>query len=86
MSVDESLIQQRTEIALAAIQAAYGAPEDEYGATGFIAYHLEELETCYWQEHFQTDEPTPQQVMKILILDAHWSDDDDDGIDIFDFT
>lgn len=81
MSVDEPLIQQRTEIARAAIQAAYGTPEDEYGATGFIEHHLEELETCYWQEHLQTDEPTPQQVMGILILQAHWGDDDDDGIE-----
>lgn len=86
MSAHESIIQQRTDIALAAIKAVYGNPEDDYGATGFIEHHLATLATSYWQAHLQTDSPTPQQVITILVLQSHWGDDDDDGVDVFDFT
>ena len=79
-------IEKRTEIALSAIKAAYGTPDDEFGATMFVSHHLEELDGSYWEKHLQTPSPEPNRVLDILTLQSHWGDEDDDGIDTFDFT
>ena len=69
-----------------AIKQAFGTAADEHGATLFVSHHLEELGDDYWQKHCGTDRPAPGQVLNILTLRSHWGDDDDDGIDTFDFS
>ena len=86
MSANTKEIQKRTEVALSAIKAAYGTSDDEFGATLFVSHHLEELDASYWEKHLQTASPDPIRVLEMLTLRSHWGDEDDDGIDTFDFT
>jgi len=79
-------IEKRKGIALAAIKAAFGTEDDEFGATLFVSHHLEEVEESYWIQHFQTPSPDPVRILDILVLQSHWGDEDEDGIDTFDFT
>ncbi len=86
MSAKATEIKKRTEIALAAIKSVHGTPDDEFGVTLFVSHHLEELDEVYWNKHLQTASPDPVRVLDILKLKSHWGDEDDDGIDNFDFT
>ena len=79
-------IERRTAAALAAIKASYGTAEAEYAATLFVSHHLEEIEAAYWTKHFGDPTPEPAQILDKLVLRSHWSDEDDDGLDTFDFT
>lgn len=79
-------IEKRKNIALAAIRSAFGAEEDEYGATLFVSHHLDEIEETYWQKHLGAAQPEPSLVLDILELRSHWSGEEDDGIETFDFT
>ena len=84
MSKDEAL---RREIAArAAIKQSFGTGEDESGADLFTSHHLVELESEYWQKHLGTSRPEPIRILDILELRSHWGDDDDNGLDVFDFT
>ena len=78
-------VERRKELALAAIKAAYGTEEDEFGATLFVSHHLEEIEKEYWKRILGTEIPSAQEVLDILVLQSHWGDEED-GIDTFDFT
>ena len=84
MAIDKEEIQKRTIAALAAIKAAYGTEEDEYGATLFVSHHLDEIESSYWEERFQSASPRPSQILDALVLRTDFEDDQD--IDMFDFT
>ena len=84
--VNAKEIEKRKEIALSAIKAAYGTSDDEFGATMFVSHHLEELDVSYWGKYLKTASPEPIRVLDILTLRSHWGDEDDDGIDTFDFT
>ncbi|MGD9366414.1 MAG: DUF2004 domain-containing protein [Desulfobacteraceae bacterium] len=86
MPVNAKEVEKRTKVALSAIKAAYGTESDEFGATLFVSHHLEELDASYWEKHLQTASPDPIRVLEILTLRSHWGDEDDDGIDTFDFT
>lgn len=79
-------IERRRNAALNAIKRAFGTAADAHGATLFVSHHLEELGDDYWQKHCGTALPEPKQVLDILTLRSHWGDDDDDGIDTFDFS
>ena len=79
-------IKRREKKALAAIKMAFGTEDDEFGATLFVSHHLGEIEKSYWQKHLGTTEPKPERVLEILELRSHWSNEDEDGIDTFDFT
>jgi hypothetical protein len=79
-------VERRKKIALAAIKAAYGTEAQEYGTTLFVSHHLEELDAEYWNRHTQTPTPEPARVLDLLVLQGHWSDEDEEGLDVFDFT
>lgn len=78
-------VERRKELALAAIKAAYGTEEDEFGATLFVSHHLEEIEKDCWKRILGTETPSAQEVLNILVLQSHWGDEED-GNDTFDFT
>ena len=84
MSIDRATIQKRTEDARAAIKAAYGTEDDEYGATLFVSHHLEEIEATYWEKQFGTATPEASLILDSLVLRSEF--DEDDEIDSFDFT
>jgi Protein of unknown function (DUF2004) len=84
MPIDNATIQKRTESARAAIKAAYGTEDDEYGATLFVSHHLEEIESAYWEKHFGTAKPQPSEILDSLVLRSEFEDDDE--INTFDFT
>ena len=86
MQATQEEIERRKKIAIYAIKSAFGTEEDEYGATLFVTHHLEEIEESFWQKHLGTTQPEPRRILDILVLRSHWGDDDDDGIDVFDFT
>ncbi|WP_425395766.1 DUF2004 domain-containing protein [Aeoliella sp.] len=79
-------IERRQAAALAAIRTAFGTAEDQYGATLFVSHHLTEIDDAYWQEHLQSSSPEPVRVLDLLVFQSHWSEDDDEGLDTFDFT
>jgi len=83
---DPKEVERRTAAALFAIKEAHGTAEDEYGATLFVQHHLEEVEEAYWLEKTNSANPSPEQVISLLELRSHWGDEDDDGLDTFDFT
>ncbi len=85
MAADDPELSRRTKVALEAIKHSLTTPAGEFGAALFVTHHLEELEAAYWQAHLQTGKPSPTQVIGLLALLSHWSDDDDDGIDTLDF-
>lgn len=77
---------RREKAALAAIRNAFGTDADEFGATLFVSHHLEEIEAGYWQEHLGSAKPEPIRVLDLLVLRSHWGDEEEDGMDVFDFT
>lgn len=88
MSVPSEEISRRQSVAMAAIREVFGTEEDEAGATLFVSHHLEEIDAAYWEKHLETAAPEPSQVLDLLVLRSHWGDgeQDEDGIDTFDFT
>ncbi|MEL6300072.1 MAG: DUF2004 domain-containing protein [Pseudomonadota bacterium] len=74
---------QREIAAREHIIAVYGTAGDEFGATLFVAHHLDELDASYWFEHTGESKPDPQQVLQLLELRL---DPEEDEIDILDFT
>jgi hypothetical protein len=86
VSAQETEIERREKVALAAIRDAFGTEADEFGGTLFVSHHLEELDANYWMANLGTATPAPARVLDLLKLRSHWGDDDDVGIDVFDFT
>ncbi|MEM7777750.1 MAG: DUF2004 domain-containing protein [Pseudomonadota bacterium] len=83
---DENEIAKRKQTALDAIIHAHGTSNHETDVALFVEHHLAEIEGRYWQTHLGNSSPKPEQVLSILELKSHWSDDDESGIDTFDFT
>jgi len=81
MNSEASKIEIRKNAAIHAIRSAYVA-ENDVGL--FVLHHLEEIESSYWQEHLKTTQPTPKQVLGILVLRSHWGGESGDST--FDFT
>jgi len=84
MSNSKKEIARRTTAALAAIKQSLDDADSD--ALLFASHHIEELDTAYWEKHAGTAKPSANQVVDLLELRSHWSDEDDDGIDTFDFA
>ena len=82
----ENEVARREAAGRAAIRQTFGTTEGAEGADLFVTHHREELNSDYWRAHLGTPRPEPLRVLDILELRAHWSADDDDGLDVFDFT
>lgn len=79
-------IQRRTAAALLAIRQAMDESDDDSSVKLFVSHHLQELKAAYWKKHTGTPQPSPKKVLNLLELRSHWGDEDEDGIDMFDFT
>lgn len=86
MNTNEDQILVRKQAALKEIKRTFGTDDAEYGANLFVSHHLEELDASYWKKHLGAEKPEPSQILEILVLRSHWSDDDDNGTEVFDFT
>ena len=86
MTASPDEIERRRNAAIDAIRRAHGTADDEHGATLFVSHHLEEIGDAFWLKHCGVARPDARQVLDILVLQSHWGEDDDDGIDTFDFT
>ncbi len=60
--------------------------DDENEVQLFCSHHLVEIDEDYWRENLGTPNQDPKRVLEILVLRSHWSADEEDGIDNFDFT
>ena len=79
-------VARRTAVALAAIKRAMHSDEGESSVALFVSHHLEEIEESFWREHAGTPQPSAEQVVDLLVLRKHWGEEDEDGIDTFDFS
>lgn len=79
-------IKRRTSAALAAIQQAMSDGDDDSSVKLFVSHHLQELKAAYWKKHAGTPRPRPKKVLDLLVLRSHWGEEDEDGIDTFDFA
>ena len=86
MTGNSNEIARRKALAITAIKAAYEMDDDDHGVSLFIAHHLLELDESYWLHYLNTGSPEPNRVLDLLVLRSHWSEDDEDGLDFFDFT
>ena len=86
MATNPDEIERRRNAALVAIHRAHGTAADEHGATLFVKHHLDEIGDEFWLKKCGVACPNAKQVLDILVLQSHWGEDDDDGIDTFDFT
>ena len=79
-------IARRTTAALAAIKQSLEDGDKDSAVALFASHHVEELKPAYWKKHAGKPRPSAKQVVALLELRSHWGDDDEDGIDTFDFT
>jgi len=86
MAVDEQEVERRRLAGLAAINRAYSVEGEAGEVALFVSHHLDEIADTWWREHLGEDRPNPQQVLGLLELKSHWGEDDDEGLDTFDFT
>jgi hypothetical protein len=84
--MNAEISDERQAAALRAIISLYGKPGGEYGPTLFVSHHLAEIEPEYWQRTLGTNQPEPDQILNALVLIDSWSSEDDEDVDIFDFS
>lgn len=77
-------LTRRETAARQAIKNGFDMEDEESGVAMFVAFHLEELPSDYWQAQLKTVRPDPSAVLDILELHAHWGEDDE--MEYFDFT
>lgn len=79
-------IQRHTEAALLAIKEAMAECDDDSSVKLFASHHLRELDAEYWKKHAGIPWPSAKEVLELLELRSHWGEEDEDGIDVFDFS
>jgi hypothetical protein len=84
MNKSNKEIVRRTTAAMAAIRQSLTEQDSEVPM--FASHHIEELDAAYWKKHTGTTKPTAKQVVDLLELRSHWGEEDENGIDTFDFT
>ncbi|WP_036170017.1 DUF2004 domain-containing protein [Massilia sp. 9096] len=75
---------RREAAARQAIKNGFDMEDEDSGVAMFVAFHLEELDADYWQQHVKTPRPHPGDVLDALVLREHWGGPDD--LEHFDFT
>ncbi|MEM6275237.1 MAG: DUF2004 domain-containing protein [Myxococcota bacterium] len=81
----QDLSRRETE-ARTHLESVYGTPEDEFGATLFVAHHLGEIDAAYWMKHTGTSEPSARQVLRLLELRVDPEEEEDLQLRALDFT
>jgi hypothetical protein len=86
MNPHEREVVRRENLARQRIAEAADGTEEGAAVGMFVNHHLSELEPPYWVKHFGQPRPSREAVIKGLVLHKHWGEEDEDGIDVFDFT
>lgn len=86
MNATPDEIERRSGVALEAIRSRYGTAGDEHGVSLFVSHHLDEIGEDFWLKHCGVSRPEPKQVLDLLILCSEWDEEDEEGIDLLDFT
>ena len=89
MFTNSSEVSKREAAAWAHIEAVYGTPDDEFGATLFVSLHLGELDASYWMKHTGNDKPNARQVLRTLerrIDPEEREIDEEEKMESLDFT
>ncbi len=84
MTTDAAELTRRENAARQAIKNGFDMEDEESGVAMFVAFHLEELPSDYWQAQLKTARPDPSTVLDILELQGHWGEDDE--MEYLDFT
>jgi len=61
-------------------------PSGEENVTLFVTHHLDEVEKEYWLKHFGSEKPKTSDILNSLVLVNSWSQDENENIDVFDFS
>jgi Protein of unknown function (DUF2004) len=77
-------LARREAAARQAIKNGFDMEDEDSGVAMFVAFHLEELEASYWQQHLDTARPDPAAVLDILELRGCSGEDDE--MEYVDFT
>ena len=75
---------EREQAARHAIKNGFDMDDEDSGVAMFVAFHLEELDAAYWQQHLGTARPMPDAVLDALVLRERWGGAGD--LEHFDFT
>ena len=67
--------------ALEGIRNAFGTEQGEYSIDEFVSHHMDELPRAYWEKHLNTETPSNEQVIGLLVLRSKWDDEE-----VYDFT
>lgn len=93
MSQSNDEVERRRLIGLAAIASALDStdsidtPDDgDQAVKLFVTHHLRELPAEYWLDRCGVVRPDPRQVLELLVLESHWGEEDEEGLDNFDFS
>ena len=87
MPANSEEVSRREKAARAHIDAIYGTPEDELGATLFVSHHLSELDASYWIKYTGTSTPDARQVLRMLELRIDPEEEElEEEMDILDFS
>ena len=77
---------KRETIARAKLLEFLGTEEGEFGPVLFVNHHKEELDSEYWQRVFGNTDPTPEEIIKGLVLVDSWASQEDGNFDTYDFS
>lgn len=67
-------MEEKIRQALIAIKSSHGTEAGEHGATLFVSHHLEELKKSYWEKHIGIKEPSPEDILSLLVVEEVWDD------------
>lgn len=84
MTDQSAELTRREQAARQAIKTGFDMEDEESGVAMFVAFHLEELGSDYWQQHMGTPRPDPSAVLDSLVLREHWGEED--AMEYLDFT
>lgn len=84
----EEFIQRMEKKARDAIHQQFQNPVEDDQVQLFLEHHIEEVEAEYWLQHTGQVQPTPTQVLKILVLNPYmeWEIEEDEESYLIDFT
>ena len=77
-------LARRESAARQAIKTDFDMENEDSAVAMFVAFHLEELDGGYWQQHMGTARPDPSAVPDVLVLREHWGEEDE--MEFLDFT
>lgn len=84
----EEFIQRMEKKARDAIHQQFQHPVEDDQVLLFLQHHIEEIEAEYWLKHTAQAQPTPAQVLQILVLNPYmeWEFEEDEESYMIDFT